>query len=79
MKEHVLLHLETDPPVPIHQHAIVQYRKDGGWTVLRDLSLQDGDESLGGPSQIGSEIEKFRITGMSPYLHLSQRSLQIAR
>jgi hypothetical protein len=67
MKEHVLLHLETDPPVRIHQHAIVQYREDGGWTVIRDLSLQD--ESLGGPSQVGSEIEKFRITGMSLYLY----------
>jgi hypothetical protein len=72
MKEHVLLHLETDPPIRIQQHAIVQYRGDGGWTVIRNLSSQN--ESLGGPSQIGSEIEKFRITGMSPYLHLSQWS-----
>ena len=69
MKEHVLWHLETSPPVRIHQHAIVQYSDDGGWTVLQDLSETDGPgPSQGngqGSSQVGSsgEVDKFNITG----------------
>jgi len=67
MKEHVLWHLETDPPERVHQHAIVQYRPDGSWTVIRDLSPPRAEGSGGeaGPSQVDSEIEKFRIAGTS--------------
>jgi len=67
MKEHVLWHLETDPPERIHQHAIVQYRPDGSWTVIRDLSppRAEGSGGKAGPSQVDSEIEKFRIAGTS--------------
>jgi hypothetical protein len=66
MKEHVLLHLETDPPVRVHQHAMVQYRDDGGWTIIKDLTGEDvGGVGSSGPSQVGSsgEVDKFRITG----------------
>jgi hypothetical protein len=68
MKEHVLWHLETDPPIRIHQHAIVRELPSGGWVVVRDLGFGEGSgtSGAGGPSQFGnSEIDKFRITGKS--------------
>jgi hypothetical protein len=71
MKEHVLWHLEVDPPVRIRQHAIVRELASGGWVVVRDLGFEEGSSEAGhtsgagGPSHVdNSEIDKFRITGM---------------
>jgi hypothetical protein len=70
MKEHVLWHLEVDPPVRIRQHAIVRELASGGWVVVRDLGLGEGFSEAGDTSGVGalspvgnSEIDKFRITG----------------
>jgi hypothetical protein len=69
MKEHVLWHLETDPPIRVHQHAIVRERPSGGWVVVRDLGFGEGSGTTRAeePGQLdNSEIDKFRITGMFP-------------
>jgi hypothetical protein len=62
MKEHVLYHLETDPPKRIYQRALVRYTDsaNGGWVVVRYLGDQAGPSQADGS---GSDIEKFRITG----------------
>lgn len=69
MKEHVLWHLEIDPPKPIQQHARIRYRTSGsGWVVLRDLGPEDrGEGSSSGKraSQADSELERFRLAGKS--------------
>lgn len=75
MKEHVLGHLEVDPPVQIRQCAIMRELPTGGWVVVRDLGLpeDDGQGAEGGSggevSQIGSsgDVDKFRITGESSF------------
>jgi hypothetical protein len=67
MKEHVLWHLETDPPIRVHQHAIVRELPSGGWVVVRDLGFGEGSRTTGaeGSDQVNiSEIDQFRITGM---------------
>ena len=69
MKEHVLWHLEVDPPIRIRQHAIVRELPSGGWVVVHDLGSAEGSE-VGQPLEAGSqaghsEIDKFRITGKS--------------
>jgi len=68
MKEHVLWHLEVDPPVRVRQNAIVRELPSGGWVVVRDLGFGEGSGTTGaeGSSQVDiSEIDKFRITGIS--------------
>ena len=70
MKEHVLWHLEVDPPVRVRQHAIVRELPSGGWVVVKDLGFGEesspADIDMGGPSQVdNSDIDKFRITGKS--------------
>ena len=67
MKEHVLWHLEVDPPVRVHQHAIVRELPSGGWVVVRDLGCgEPGQVENSGASQVDNgEIDKFRISGKS--------------
>jgi hypothetical protein len=76
MKEHVLWHLEVDPPKRVYQHALIQYRTvGGGWVVLQDLGGQEEDKGEGSSSgsgqmrsQVDSEVEKFRLAGTSECL-----------
>jgi hypothetical protein len=69
MKEHVLWHLEVDPPVRVRQNAIVRELASGGWVVVRDLGFGEGSGTTRAeePGQLdNSEIAKFRITGVFP-------------
>lgn len=44
MKEHVLWHLDVDPPKRINIHARVRYLPEGGFRIMKDYSNGNEDE-----------------------------------